>query len=547
MAKSKEPARFIFREMSVQPPTLHAVQRLDLTPYKVGNTAINWDEFVGPAGKEHYKLLSWLAAQFTGRDIFDIGTHRGASALALASGSDTNNIYSFDLEHNYPLAQLANVTYHKDNLMTDEGRQTWVGRLLGSAFIFLDIDPHEGSQELQFINWLRSKDYKGFVVCDDIWYFKGMRDNFWYRIPGADKVDVTSLGHWSGTGIVRFGAAATPETAALWPVAASERAGNWTVVTAYFDLTKMPDASISIKARPAEHYLAAARATMATEQNLVVFCEPESVEKLRAMRPAHLLEAHTRFITTSFEDFPLTQYRAKIQENRRTHPYNFDDRNTASYYLFCMARYAMLKRVIAENPFGSTHFAWLNICIERMGWRNVAALESVWRQHRDKFSTCYIDYQPEALVRNKAEYFKWGRCGMCSGFFTGDTTHMRAFCDAMEAKFLEALEAGYGHADEQLFSMVYFDNRKLFDVYYGDYQEMITNYVEPVDRPFEPVRLLATHALQHGDFAVCEGACEAVWGAWKKGVAALDDGQVKELMRLYRECRRRAGKGVALP
>jgi hypothetical protein len=286
---------------------------------------------------------------------------------------------------------------------------------------------------------------------------------------------------------------------------------------------------------------------MAVEQNLIVFCEPESVEALRAMRPPWLLEKNTKFVPMSFEAFPLTQYREKIQQNRKEKPYAFDDRNTASYYLLCMARYAMLKMAIAENPFGSTHFAWLNICIERMGWRNIAALDSVWPQNRKKFSTVWIDYQPEPLVRNLPEYFQWGRCGMCSGFFTGSALYMKAFCNAIEEKFLYALEAGYGHADEQLFSMVYFDNPGIFEHYYGDYQEMITNYVEPVDRPFEPVRILATNAIYHGNLNVAKGALEAVWGAWKKGLSQLDQGQQAELIRLLREVRRCLGLGLSLP
>ncbi len=207
----------------------------------------------------------------------------------------------------------------------------------------------------------------------------------------------------------------------------------------------------------------------------------------------------------------------------------------------------MLKRVMAENPFWSTHFAWLNICIERMGWRNVAALEEVWPEQRERFSTLWIDYQPEALVRNLPEYFKWGRCGMCSGFFTGSAEYMRKFCDAIEEKFLVALEAGYGHADEQLFSQVYFDQPDLFHHYFGDYQEMITNYVEPRDRPFEPVRLVANHALAAGDAHTALKATEAVWNAWKKGGAALDSGQLTELVRVLREARRRLGHGATMP
>jgi hypothetical protein len=527
-------------------PTLNQIQQVNLAASRCVGTAINWDEYFGEAGKEHYKLLHWLAGQFSDAGIFDIGTHRGASALALASGSKKNQIFSFDLEHKYPLAQVSTITYGTDNLMTPEGREQWRKKLLAAPFIFLDIDPHEGTRELEFIGWLREQRYKGFVICDDIWYFKPMRDNFWYKVPGAEKVDVTALGHWSGTGIIRFPEWASQETLDLWPAAASPQPGNWTVVTGYFDLTAMPDASMSIKARPAGHYLANARATMAVEQNLVVYCEPEHVEELRAMRPAWLLENHTKFVPMSFEDFPLTQWRSKIIENRKTHPYQFDDRNTASYYLLCMARYAMLQKAMAENTFGSTHFAWLNICIERMGWRNVAALESVWPVNRDRFSTCWIDYQPEQLARNTTEYFRWGRCGMCSGFFTGRKEFMEQFCSAITEQFLRVLEEGYGHADEQLFSLVYFDKPEIFEHYYGDYQEMITNYVAPVDRTFEPVRLVGAHALAHGNLSVAVKALEAVWFAWKRGAALLDGGQLAELVRLLRQCNSRMGLGATV-
>ncbi|NBV77491.1 hypothetical protein EBR66_04985 [bacterium] len=501
-------------------------------------TAIDWGELKGAAGKEHYKLLSYLSSLHQGRDIFDIGTHRGASALAIASGSETNHIYSFDLNHIYPLPSVPNVTYHTENLLSEAGRAVWQEKLLGSAFIFLDIDPHEGTREYEFYLWLKGHNYQGFVICDDIWYFKEMRDNFWFKIPAAEKVDVTSMGHWSGTGVLRF----TPSD--LWP--AIHIPDNWTVVTAYFDLTKMSDASKSIKDRPSTHYLENARATMSTEQNLVVFCEPDSVELLRQMRPPWL-QQKTKYIPVSFEDFPMTQYRAKIQENRRQKPYAFDDRNTASYYLLCMSRYAMLKRIIEENPFQSTHFAWLNICIERMGWKNVMALDDVWTQKRDKFSTCYIDYQPESLVKNTAEYYKWGRCSLCSGFFTGSAYYMKAFCDSIEEQFLHMLQLGYGHADEQLFSLVFFKNRDIFEVYYGDYQEMIVNYVEPRERPSEPLRLLIAHSFAAKDYDVCEKGCAALWAAFKKGVAILSIGEVDQLIQLYRATLEKQGKGRALP
>ena len=63
--------------------------------------------------------------------------------------------------------------------------------------------------------WLKSNNYKGIIVYDDICLKKGMSANgyeytttnmidFWDKIPDKHKINLTSVGHWSGTGLVYF-------------------------------------------------------------------------------------------------------------------------------------------------------------------------------------------------------------------------------------------------------------------------------------------------------------------------------------------------------
>ena len=500
---------------------------------------IDADEFYGAPGQQHYRLLSYLASQMNGQTILDIGTHKGSSALAL-SVNPTNTIYSFDIQRKVPLRDLPNVSFELANLWDPTVRNYWKSTILGSALIVLDIDPHDGDMEYEFYSWLKTEGFKGILLCDDIWYFKGMRDNFWFKIPTADKVDITALGHWSGTGIIAF----APEAQAhVWETFAGQRAiaaaaapeaTPWTIVTAYFDLTRMPDASVSIKARDRNHYLDSALATLALDQPMVVYCEEDSLADLKARRPANLHEK-TQFIVIDFESLPLTKYRQKIIENRVTHPYQGDDRNTASYYLLCMARYALLKRTMDENPFGSTHFAWLNICIERMGYKNVAHLEDVFLgPPRDKVSTCYIDYIPKSALEPVESYYQFGRCSLCSGFFTGRKDYFYEFCNKIEEKFMYYLEKGYGHADEQLFSPVYFENRDIFDLYYGDYFQMITNYRYIYDNPNITLRLVIPKSFAAGDWTTCMNACKFVMASVEKGAIVLSDGEREALGNMYK-------------
>lgn len=480
--------------------------------------AFGWGEYIHPDG-EHHGFLTDLGKSYRNAILIDIGTHLGASAYSL-SREPSNRVYSFDIVHKRPLPQFPNVSYHLDNLMTPEGRAKWKSVLLSSAVIVLDIDPHEGTLEYEFYEWLRDNDYAGVLVCDDIWHFPTMRRNFWYKIPYAHKLDVTDQAHWSGTGIVRF------HPSERWP--ANPDISNWTVVTGYFDLTRMPDASDAIKERSLDHYLQHATSTLMLDQNMVIFCEPHTVDAIRARRPANLA-SKTRYIVMNFEDFPMSKYRTVLDNARKVRPPT-DSRNTVSYYLLCVARYAMLKQAIAENPFGSTHFLWLNICIERMGIRNVRELTRVFQVQRDKFSTCYIDYQPPGNYLENV--MRWGKCSMCSGFFTGNARYMKEFCDRVEDKFVSCALQGYGHADEQLFSLVYFDAPDIFEVYYGDYTEMITNYEYVKERASEPIRLVIPHSFAAREFKTCAAAVRVLWKSYELGHAKLTDSEREYLQSM---------------
>lgn len=509
--------------------TLAGFRSIDLEKLRpfVGNS--EW--FYAAPGTEHHRLLAYLSTMFEGKTIFDVGTHLGDSAHAL-SYNEANEVLSLDIVDKVPAHRKKrdNIHYHRADLFHPATREEWERQLLDSALVFVDVDPHDGARELEFVDWLRRRDYRGVIVLDDIWHFKSMRDRLWYQIEDKYKLDVTHIGHWSGTGLVSF--VDQIECEGSYRAADTK---NWTLVTGYFDLTKQPDASAEIRARPAAHYLDEhGVSTLSLEQNLLVYCEPDVEAKIWALRPKRLHD-RTRVIAQSFDDFPLTKYRDRIIANRGGGPCPSDARNTASYYLFCMARYAMLKHAIASNPFSSSHFAWINVCIERMGHKNLVHLQEALAQQRVLFSTCYIDYVDEKTTRDLASNFGpscRGRCSMCSGFFTGHGSSMWEVCSRIEKKFVDCVESGYGHADEQIINQVYFDAPELFDWYLGDYQEMITNYARVYDRPERPLRQVVEHSYAAKDWKVCCRACDILWESHHRGACQLSDAALVSLAKM---------------
>jgi hypothetical protein len=477
----------------------------------------DYNEFYDKCGKQHYRLLSYLSTFYNDSIIIDIGTHRGQSALAL-SYNPLNTVYTFDIEkrvYNNQISERSNINFQYDDLFKEEGQQKWKETILKSAFIFLDVDPHNGKMEIELYNYLKSIDYKGYIVCDDIWHFKEMRDEFWYKINDEVRYDLTLVGHFSGTGVITM----SPDSRFHSLHGPKSDLSNWTLVTGYFNLTKCPDASREIIERDQNYYMSHSISTLNLPYNMIIYCDQDSYPLINKIRSENeWLIKRTHYIIGEFDKLRFNKggqlsnetfadYRNQIIQNRQTHPYNFDPRNTASYYLFCMSRYTMLKEAIKTNPFGSTHFAWINFCIERMGYLNLVHLEEALSVNRDKFSTCYIDYIEPELVFNLPHYFTYGRCSMCSGFFTGNQYYMNMFCELMENRFLKYLNMGYGHADETLFSSIYFENAELFEHYYGDYHQMITNYKYIYDKPEAPVYNFIRNSFNKGNYIKCFEAC----------------------------------------
>ena len=258
-------------------------------------------EFFEMPGTEHYRLLAYLSALFTESIKIDIGTHHGSSALAL-SYNVSNIVHSFDIEDNVTnndIEYRRNIKYHHDNLFEEEGRKKWKELIPDSKFIFMDVDPHNGVMEMDFFNYLKDINYTGFVVCDDIWQFKRMHDNFWYKIPNTNKYDVTEFGHHSVTGISTFNEDTKFNTATL------EYNENWTLVTAYFNLAKCPDASYEIQQRDTNYHISHSMSTLSVPYNLVIYCDAESVELIKSCRPQYL-SSKTSYIIREFDDIEIT-------------------------------------------------------------------------------------------------------------------------------------------------------------------------------------------------------------------------------------------------
>ncbi len=193
-------------ESSVLELDYDEIMKIDLERYI--HYKVTPHEFFGHPGREHYRLFAYLSTLFDGRDIVDVSTYMGSSALAL-SYNPTNTVHTFDIVDKVlpdigSPKMVPTIKFYTEDLFSEEGRKKYVDLLLKAALIVVDVEPHEGTRELEFYTFMRKQQYQGMLLFDDICYFSGMRDVFWKNVSEEDKYDITNMGHWSGTGIVSF-------------------------------------------------------------------------------------------------------------------------------------------------------------------------------------------------------------------------------------------------------------------------------------------------------------------------------------------------------
>jgi predicted O-methyltransferase YrrM len=161
---------------------------------------------------EHYKLLAALVHVLKPRRIIEIGTFEGWSSLSMkqslpADGLITSfDIASWDTFGNTCLEQgdftdrrLVQVV---ENLADPRIVSAHSSILQEAELVFMD-GPHDGPTEYKMMQNLSSLHFANepIFVFDDIKMHTMLK--FWRDLK-MPKLDITSFGHWSGTGIAEW-------------------------------------------------------------------------------------------------------------------------------------------------------------------------------------------------------------------------------------------------------------------------------------------------------------------------------------------------------
>lgn len=170
-----------------------------------------WPEF-WPG--EHYKLLAGLVIAMQPRVVIEVGTFTGLSALSLKKYLPLDGVLTtFDIVpwDTFRDTALTTSDFADGRLVQRLGDlsdpsvlRSHDGLIRKADLIFVDA-PKDGEFEARFIRALEKVDFERppLLVFDDIRVWNML--TVWRDIK-RPKLDLTSFGHWSGTGLVSWDA-----------------------------------------------------------------------------------------------------------------------------------------------------------------------------------------------------------------------------------------------------------------------------------------------------------------------------------------------------
>jgi predicted O-methyltransferase YrrM len=184
-------------------------------PELSGRVAADGNDFTRIWPGEHYRLLAALVKLLQPKRVVEVGTFRGLSALALKKFLPADGkITTFDV---VAWNSLSDTCLRPQDFEDDRLRQEVADLSDPAVFeahrdliqetelLFVD-GPKDGVFERKLLQQLESVelDKSLLVIMDDIRFWNMLA--IWQEIA-RPKLDLTSFGHWSGTGMVEWQAA----------------------------------------------------------------------------------------------------------------------------------------------------------------------------------------------------------------------------------------------------------------------------------------------------------------------------------------------------
>jgi len=211
------------------------------------------------------------------------------------------------------------------------------------------------------------------------------------------------------------------------------------------------------------------------EYNLILFTDsPDIIEFVSNERKDNI-----RIYNLPFEETYFYRHLDRLHELQGKFTiFNGNvEHETPMYIILNNNKFDFVERAIELNPFKSSHFVWMDFGINHVA-KNTERIHDWMPCIPDKIKQLCINPYIERVEDKKM--FQNIFHHMAGGLFSGSKENLLKYSELFKKKTEQIYSEEWYQVDEAVMTIVARENPDLFDLFYGDYQGIISNYLYPM-------------------------------------------------------------------
>ena len=254
---------------------------------------------------------------------------------------------------------------------------------------------------------------------------------------------------------------------------------SYTIVTAFFNIDRN---NWNTYERSVDAYLENAKRMLSLDDYMVIYIEPEYIDFINKHREKY---AHkTVVIPLNIQDLPYYKYKDQIQTIMESSEFKngLADRYVPEvtkplYDVVIWSKIPLVTRTVIENPFNTTHFIWLDFGVHKHMLQNHMLNKSLMKGK-------HIPDQIKLLCRSKPQpqdldiktFYRAHRNRFAATMFSGSGANFLLFDSYQDEEICDCLDMKVVDCEQSIHAVIYLKYPELFELYYGDWKDLISNY-----------------------------------------------------------------------
>lgn len=251
---------------------------------------------------------------------------------------------------------------------------------------------------------------------------------------------------------------------------------KYTIVTGYFNINRVNWNEFQ---RSKESYMNNAQRMMSLNNNMILFVEPDMVEFVKAHRDMK----KTVIVETKLEELKYYKYLNNIKTIMQSEEFKHGlidptcpEVSRPEYDIIMWSKVSLVTKAIEMNCFKSSHYMWMDFGIH---------VHMLPDQYLNKPLTIPLKKKIKFLCRSRPQitdldikkFYKSHTNRLAGTMFTASDTYMNILESLVEEEVLNALNNNVVDNDQSIFNTIYLKNKHLFELYNGDWSDLLKKYV----------------------------------------------------------------------